>query len=166
MTPFQEYSQYDGLGLAGLIHKRKISPAEVIEEAIRRIEAYNPRLNAINYKTYDQARKAVQGKLPEGPFRGVPFLLKDIHATMEGVPTSCGSRVLKDIPQPHDSEIVRRYRAAGLVILGKTNIPEFALLPYTEPEAFGPITSVDRKKAARHTPRRRRAAGAPQAETR
>jgi amidase len=90
---------------------------------------------------YAQARKAAQGNLPDGPFKGVPFLLKDMHATVEGVPTSSGTRMLKDIPQPHDSEIVRRYWDAGVILLGKTNVPEFSLLPYTEPEAFGPTNN-------------------------
>jgi amidase len=138
MATFPEFHKYDGLGLAGLVRTKQISPTELIEEAISRIEAHNPKINAVIYRMYDQARKVAQGKLPDGPFKGVPFLLKDMHATVEGVPTSCGTRMLKDIPQPHDSEIVRRYRAAGVIVLGKTNVPEFSLLPYTEPETFGP----------------------------
>jgi amidase len=123
------------------VHAKKISPLELVEEAISRIETHNPKINAVIYKTYDQARKVAQGKLPDGAFMGVPFLLKDMHATVEGVPTSSGTRMLKDIPQPHDSEIVRRYRAAGVILLGKTNVPEFSILPYTEPKAFGPTNN-------------------------
>lgn len=141
MNTFPEFHKYDGLGLAELVHAKKISAAELIEEAISRIEAHNPKINAVIYKMYDQARAASKGDLPDGPFKGVPFLLKDMHATVEGAPTSCGTRILKDIPQPHDSEIVRRYRAAGVILLGKTNVPEFSLLPYTEPEAFGPTNN-------------------------
>ncbi len=141
MTTFPEFHKYDGLGLAQLVRTKQISPAELIEEAISRIEAHNPKINAIIYKMYDQARKVAQGTLPDGPFKGVPFLLKDMHATVEGVPTSSGTRILKNIPQPHDNEIVRRYRAAGVILLGKTNVPEFSLLPYTEPEAFGPTNN-------------------------
>jgi len=141
MTNFQEFGKYDGLGLAELVQAKQVSPADLLEEAISAIEAHNPKINAVIFKMYEQARKIVQGKIPEGPFRGVPFLLKDMHAMVEGVPTSCGTRILKDVPQPHDSEIVRRYRAAGLVILGKTNVPEFSLLPYTESEAFGPANN-------------------------
>ncbi len=137
MTAIPEYHKYDGLGLAELVRNKKVSPAELLDEAISRIEARNPRLNAVIYKMYDQARKAALGPLPDGPFKGVPFLLKDMHATVAGVPTASGTRILKDVPQPHDSEIVRRYRSAGVVIMGKTNVPEFSLLPYTEPEAFG-----------------------------
>jgi amidase len=138
MTAFPEFHKYDGLGLAELVRTRQVAPADLIEEAISRIEARNPKINAVIYKLYDQARTTAKGDLPDGPFKGVPFLLKDMHATVQGVPTSCGTSMLKDVPQPHDSEIVRRYRAAGVILLGKTNVPEFSLLPYTEPQAFGP----------------------------
>jgi amidase len=141
MTTFPEFHKYDGVGLAELVNTKQISPTELVEESISRIEAHNPKINAIIYKMYAQARKVAQGPIPEGPFKGVPFLLKDMHAMVEGVPTSCGTRMLKGVPQPHDSEIVRRYRAAGLIFLGKTNVPEFSLLPYTEPEAFGPTNN-------------------------
>ena len=141
MTRLPEYHKYDGLGLAELVRTKKVSPTELVEEAISRIEAHNATINAVIYKMYEQARKVAQGKVPDGPFKGVPFLLKDMHATVEGVPTSCGTRILKDVPQPHDSEIVRRYRAAGVILLGKTNVPEFSLLPYTESETFGPTNN-------------------------
>jgi amidase len=141
MYTFPEFHKYDGLGLSELVCTKQISPVELVEEAISRIEAQNPKINAVIYKMYDQARRVAQGKLPDGPFKGVPFLLKDMHATVAGVPTSCGTRMLKDIPQPHDSEIVCRYRAAGVIFLGKTNVPEFSLVPYTEPEAFGPTNN-------------------------
>src|SRR5512136_136863 len=141
MTAFPEFHKYDGLGLGELVRTRQVAPADLIEEAISRIEAHNPKLNAVVYKLYDQARAAAKGDLPDGPFQGVPFLQKDMHATVEGVPTCSGTRMLKDINQPHDSEIVRRYRAAGIIVLGKTNVPEFSLLPYTEPEVFGPTNN-------------------------
>jgi amidase len=141
MNTFPEFDKYDGLGLGELVRTRQVSPSELVEEAIRRIEAYNPKINAVIYKMYEQARKAAQGEVPDGPFKGVPFLQKDMHATVAGVPTCCGTRMLKDIPQPHDSEMVRRYRAAGVIMLGKTNVPEFSILPYTEPEVFGPTNN-------------------------
>jgi amidase len=141
MSAFPEFHEYDGLGLAELVSSGEVSPAELLDEAVARIEATNPRLNAVIRKMYERAREAVRAGVPEGPFAGVPFLMKDLLCTVEGVPTSCGTRILKDVPQPHDSEMVRRYRAAGLVILGKTNTPEFGLLPYTEPEAFGPTNN-------------------------
>ncbi|HYC52081.1 MAG TPA: amidase [Gemmatimonadaceae bacterium] len=137
MDGFAEYEQYDGLGLAELIRTRKVSAREVTEAAIARIERRNPSLNAVVNKMYDRARASIASAAPQGPFGGVPFLLKDLLAMYEGVPTSAGNRLLRDIPARQDSEIVRRYRNAGLVILGKTNTPEFGLVPYTESEALG-----------------------------
>ena len=141
MSAFPDFSKYDALGLAELVRAGQVSPAELVDEAIARIEAGNPRVNAVIRKMYEQAREAALSRVPDGPFCGVPFLIKDLLSTVEGVPTSCGTRILKDVPQAHDSEMVRRYRAAGLVILGKTNTPELGLLPYTEPEAFGPTNN-------------------------
>ena len=138
MTAFPEFHNYDGLGLAELVRTKQVTPGELVEEAISRIEVHNPKINAVICKMYDQARAAAKGDLPDGPFKGVPFLLKDLLVTYAGVPTSSGNRLLKDIPMSHDSESVRRFKAAGLIILGKTNTPEFGLVPYTEPEAFGP----------------------------
>jgi amidase len=137
MTAFPEFHKCDGLGLAELVRTKQITPAELVEEAISRIEAHNPKINAVVFKMYDQARTATKGVLPDGPFKGVPFLLKDFLATCAGVPTSSGNRLLKNIPMPHDSEIVRRFKAAGVIVLGKTNVPEFALTPYTESGALG-----------------------------
>jgi amidase len=138
MSNFPEYPKYDGLGLAELVRSKQVTPSELLEEAIARIETYNPQLNAVVRKLYEPAREAVKGDLPDGPFRGVPFLLKDLISTMQGVPTSQGNRWLVNQPMPHDSEMVRRFRASGVVILGKTNTPEFGMVPYTEPEVFGP----------------------------
>ena len=138
MTALPEFHKYDGLGLAELVRTKQVTPTELVEEAISRIEVHNSKINAVIYKMYDHARAAAKGDLPDGPFKGVPFLLKDLFVTYTGVPTSSGNRLLKDIPMPHDSEILRRFKAAGLIILGKTNAPEFGLVPYTEPEAFGP----------------------------
>jgi len=137
MTTFPEFHKFDGLGLAELVRTRQIAPADLVEEAISRIEAHNPKLNAVVYKLYDQARTAAKGDLPDGPFKGVPFLLKDLLSTVAGVPTSSGNRLLKNVPMPRDSEMVRRFKATGAIILGKTNTPEFGLVPYTEPEALG-----------------------------
>ncbi len=138
MSGFAEYSNYDGLGLAELVRTGQVTPVELLETAIECIEACNPRLNAVVYKMYDIARAAIEAGLPDGPFKGVPFLLKDLMSMHEGVPTSSGSRLLKDIPMPYDSEMVRRWKAAGVVILGKTNAPEFGITPFTEPELHGP----------------------------
>jgi amidase len=138
MTAFPEYAQYDGLGLAELVRKQEISPVELVEEAIQRIDTHNPALNAVITKLYDAARETAKQPLPEGAFAGVPFLVKDLLATLAGVPTSGGNRLWKNIPAKVDSELIKRWKAAGLIILGKTNTPEFGLTPYTEPVAFGP----------------------------
>ena len=113
MGSFKEYDHYDGLGLAERVRRKEISPAELVEEAIRRIETVNPQINAIIHPMYDLARQQVQQGLPEGPFRGVPFLLKDLLVHHAGVPTRSGSRFFRDFIPDHDSEIVRRYRQAG-----------------------------------------------------
>jgi amidase len=141
MSGFEAYADYDGLGLAELVRKGDVQPAELVEEAIRRIDQVNPQVNAVIEKTYDQARKGAAGDLPDGPFRGVPFLIKDIMADLAGVPSRRCSRFLNDYVPERDSEIVRRLKAAGVVILGKTNLPEFGLMPVTEPELFGPTNN-------------------------
>ncbi len=137
MAGFREYLEQDGLGLAGLIRRKEISPREVLEAAIERIEALNPRLNAVVHKMYEEAEKALEN-LPQGPFAGVPFLLKDLEEAYRGHPLTAGSRAYRDYIPDYDSETVRRYKAAGFLILGKTNTPELGLLAYTEPRLFGP----------------------------
>ena len=138
MSGFGDYDKYDGLGLAELVRKKEVKPSELVEEAISRIERLNPQVNAVIHKMYELAQKAADGALPDGSFKGVPFLLKDLLAAYAGVPLSYGSRFLKDFVPDHDSELVKRFRAAGVIIIGKTNTPEFGLVPVTEPELFGP----------------------------
>jgi amidase len=120
------------------VRTKQVAPATLVEEAIARIEIENPRLNAVIHPMYDEARRVAQRPLPAGAFAGVPFLLKDLMAAYAGVPTGAGNRLLRGIPATQDTEIVRRFKAAGVVVLGKTNTPEFGLVPFTEPEALGP----------------------------
>ena len=137
---FQDYAKFDALGLADLVAKRDVTPAELVEEAIARVERHNPKINAVVFKTFDRARSAA--KLPvQGPFAGVPFLLKDILGTQKGVPTRQGSNFLPPVPAPHDATLVRRFTAAGLISIGKTNVPEFGLVPTTEPTIYGPCNN-------------------------
>ena len=138
MGGFKEYNQYDGLGLAELVKKKEVSTAELCEEAIERIERVNPALNAVIAPMYDLARRAINEGLPDGPFCGVPFLLKDLLGDYAGVPQTMGSRACINYIPAQDSELVKRYKQAGLVIVGKTNTPEFGLLGITEPELHGP----------------------------
>jgi len=141
MSGFSDYDKYDGLGLAELVRKKEVKPSELVEETISRIERLNPQLNAVIYKMYELARKAADGDLPDGPFKGVPFLMKDILMAYAGVPLTMGSRFFKDFIPDHDSELVKRFKAAGIIVVGKTNTPEFGLVPITEPELFGPTNN-------------------------
>ncbi|MCB9118982.1 MAG: amidase [Caldilineaceae bacterium] len=138
MTALHDYESYDAVGLAELVRRKEVSPLDMVDAAIERIEAHNPQLNAVVYPMFAQARQAAQGELPDGPLRGVPFLVKDLLAMVAGVPISFGTRLLKNWAPPADSELVRRWKAAGLVIAGKTNTSEFGFMPWTEPELFGP----------------------------
>ena len=137
MSGFAEYTEYDGLGLAELVRSKEVSPDEVLEAAIGRIEALNPTLNAVVTRVYDEARAAARDGA-DGLFAGVPFLLKDLGGAQAGVPMSAGSRFFAHAPAPVDAETVRRYKRAGLRILGRTNTPEFGLNASTEPVLFGP----------------------------
>ncbi len=135
---FGEYADYDGIGLAQLVQRGEVTARELADEAIARIERHNPRLNAVVTPTYERGR-AIAAQPGGGPFRGVPFLLKDILGNWSGVPTRCGSRFFADAPAPDwDDSLVVRFKAAGLVPLGKTNVPEFGLLPTTESQLYGP----------------------------
>lgn len=127
----------DATAQAELVRSKELSPLELVDAAIARIERLNPRLNAVILPLYEEARRRAQGPLPEGPFRGVPFLLKDLLAARAGVRMASGSRYLEQFVPRVDSELVRRLEAAGLVFLGKTNVPEFGILPTTESRLFG-----------------------------
>jgi len=130
-----------GRGLAELVRKKQVRSVELVEEAISRIERLNPQLNAVVHKMYEQARKAADGELPGGPFQGVPFLLKALVTYYAGVPLTHGSKFFKDFVPDHDCELVRRLKAAGIIVIGKTNTPEFGLAFVTEPELFGPANN-------------------------
>ena len=138
MSLSSELASRDATAQAELVRRKEIKPIELIDAAIDRIERINPQINAVVTTMYDQARAAASDPLPEGPFTGVPFLLKDLLAAYAGVPMSSGSNFLKDFVPPHDSELVARYKRAGLVVVGKTNTPEYGILPTTEPALFGP----------------------------
>jgi amidase len=132
-----DYDTHDALGLAALVRAGQVSPRELVTAAIERVEALNPRLNAVIHPMFDAALRMADGPLPDGPFRGVPFMLKDLLAWYGGEPITSGSRLYRGFIAPHDAEIVRRYRSAGVIVIGKTNTPEFGLTPFTEPEFLG-----------------------------
>lgn len=135
---YQEYRQYDAVGLAELVKSGQVDPGTLLDIAIARAEAVNPAINAIVTPLYDWARRQLPVLGTEGDFAGVPFLLKDLLSALAGVPMSSGSRALRQFVPGHDSTLVTRYRQSGVVIFGKTNTPEFGLMGVTEPEAFGP----------------------------
>lgn len=132
------FTDLDATAQADLVRRREVKAIELVDAAIARIERLNPALNAVVTPMYELARSAAGEYLPEGPFMGVPFLLKDIFASYAGVPMTSGSVFLRNHIPDHDSELVVRYKRAGLIILGKTNTPEFGLIPSTEPRLFGP----------------------------
>ena len=135
---FVDYLKYDGLGLADLVSRKEVTPEELLEAAITRIDAINPKLNAVVTKMFDEARKTIAMGLPDGPFKGVPFLLKDLGATYAGVRLTGGSKLLANYVPNYDDELVKRYKRAGLVCVGRTNTPEFGLNMTTESVLLGP----------------------------
>ena len=138
MAAFKEYGSYDALGLAELIAQKQVKPEEVLEAAVERIEAVDPKINAVVQKQYDDARAAIRAGLPQGPLSGVPFLLKDLYTWQKAARVGNGSRIYDSFVADHDFTLVERYKAAGLVILGRTNTPEFGLNAATEPVVNGP----------------------------
>lgn len=128
----------DALTLARLVRERAVSPGELLDGAIAAMQRLNPQLNAVIRPLLDEARHSLDAGVPAGPFAGVPYLIKDLLSDYAGVPTSSGSRFTADYTPQRDAELVARSKAAGLVIFGKTNTPEFGLTPFTEPALFGP----------------------------
>ena len=134
----EQFENYDGLGLAELIRTKEVTPEDVLAATLERIDARNPAINAVVTRMDDHARAALRAGLPDGPFKGVPYLLKDLGALYTGVVTSFGSKLYSDFVPDHDSEIVTRMKRAGLVIVGKSNTPEMGIAPSTEPRVHGP----------------------------
>ncbi len=132
-----DYAEFDGVGLAELVAKREVTPAELIEAAIARIERHNAAINAVVYQAFDEARASAEA-LPEGPFRGVPFLVKDLLIAVAGWPRTSGSRYGRGVVDAADSGLMRRYRESGVATLGKTNLSEFGIAGTTEGQLYGP----------------------------
>ena len=123
---FEEYRRRDAISLAGLIAKREVSAEEVLEAAIARAEQINPTINAIVHKQYDQARKAIAAGLPEGPLKGVPYLIKDLGFFETGEPATFGSSLFKDFVADHDTAYVTRCKKAGPVLWAAVRAPNSA----------------------------------------
>ena len=130
-------TRHDSLGLAELVRKREVSPSELLDAAIARAEATNPRFNFMAQKHYDYARRKIAEGLPQGPFTGVPWLLKDLNTYIAGELTEGGSRFYKGFRATVTSELVKRIERAGFVIFGKTTTPEFGLTATTENKLTG-----------------------------
>ena len=135
-----DFSSHDATSLAELVRSGQVSARELVLDSIENIETLNPKLNAVVHKMYDRALKQAQSPV-DGPFSGVPFMLKDLLSWYEGEPIASGSRLFKGWIPPYDTEMVKRYRRSGVIIVAKTNTPEFGLTPYTEPELFGPTVN-------------------------
>ncbi len=128
----------DATAQAELVRTKEVSASELVDAAITRIEQLNPALNAVIHELFERARGEASGALPDGPFRGVPFLLKDLGAELAGTPFNEGLAFAGDYRSPVTQTLTQRYIDAGFVICGKTNTPELGILPTTEPHRFGP----------------------------
>jgi len=137
MARIEDYETRDALGLAEWVRDGEISAATLLEAAAVRVEARDPAINAVVIPAFEEARKAIEAGLPRGPFRGVPFLLKDLYAAWKGVRLTNGSRFFADAVSDEDSDLVARYRRAGLVFFGRSASPEFGITTSTESLLFG-----------------------------
>jgi amidase len=138
MADFAEYENYDGIGINQLLRRGEVSQREVIEAAIVKIEALNPALNAVVTQMFDLALEQANGPLAESPLAGAPIVLKDERADYAGVVTGNGCKLFDHIPALQDAHIVTRYKAAGLAIIGKANLPELGISVSTESVRHGP----------------------------
>ena len=135
---FDDYDEYDAIGLAELVKSKQVSAREVLDEAIRRTEAINPQLNFLAHEAFEVARAAADDKaLPDGPLKGVPWLVKELASSWEGQPFTNTLPYLKDVIAPADSEIIRRLKGAGMVPFGKSTSPEQGWCLATESSLHG-----------------------------
>ena len=133
-----DYSDHDGVALAALVAKGETTPLELVDCAIERIERHNPVLNAVVHTAFDEARDRAKEPLPDGPFKGVPFLIKDLGMPVAGWPRSSGSRFARNIVDTEDGGLTAAYRRSGVIPLGKTNTPEYGITGTTESAHLGP----------------------------
>ena len=136
--PITDYSEHDGVALGQMVAKGEVTPLELVDAAIDRIERHNGALNAVVHTAYDEARERAKGPLPDGPFKGVPFLIKDLGMPVAGWPRTSGSKFARHIVDTEDGGLTRRYRESGVIPLGKTNTPEYGITGTTESALLGP----------------------------
>src|ERR1700694_1234670 len=134
---FREYGDYDAIGLAELVRKKQVSASELLDEAIARTARVDPQINAVVVKHYDYAQRQIDKGLPDGPFTGVPFLLKDLDI-LQGTRTTFGASIFKDDVADHTGTLAERFLNSGVTIFGKSASPEFGLVPTTEARVFRP----------------------------
>lgn len=134
---FSEYRKHDATSLAQLVKTKQVKPEDLLETAIKRTQEVNPKINAVVTELYDLGKEQIRGLNLDRPFAGVPYLIKDLGPQLKGTRYTCGSGILKDYISTENSVVTDRMEAAGLVIFGKTNTPEFGLTPWTEPKLFG-----------------------------
>lgn len=137
MTP-EEYARFDATGLAELVSRGESTPQELLDNALAMIDRVNPKINAVPQVLADRAREQIDRGLPDGPFRGVPFLIKEFGMHAKGVPCRMGSRLAQDLVYDYDTELMRRFNAAGLVTVGTSTTPEMAFNANTEALLYGP----------------------------
>src|ERR1700686_2590415 len=124
---FKEYGSYDAGGLADLVRKKQVSARELLDEAIARTARVDPQINAVVVKHYDYAQRQIDNGLPDGPFTGVPFLLKDLDI-LQGTRTTFGASIFEDNVADHTGTLARRFLDSGVTIFGKSASPEFGLM--------------------------------------
>jgi amidase len=134
---FKEFGSYDAVGLADLVRRKQVSAGELLDEAIARTAKVDPQINAVVVKHYDYAKKQIDKGLPDGPFAGVPFLLKDLDI-LAGTVTTSGASIFRDNVADHTGTLAQRFLETGVAIFGKSSSPEFGLMPTTESRLFGP----------------------------
>jgi amidase len=139
MLSLQDYTSRDGLGLADLVSRKEVKPEELLETALSAVEKVNPKINAVLQTLGDQARAAIREGLPQGPFRGVPFLIKELVLHAKNVRCDMGSRLAQGMVPDADTELMSRFRRAGLLLMGSTQTPELGYNPTTETVLFGPV---------------------------
>ena len=136
---FPEYSDYDGLGLAELVRTRKITPTELVDAAIDRIERHDGTINAIVHRAFDEARRQAAEVPGSGPFAGVPFIVKDFGIGVAGWPNTSGSRFCRDVIDEDDSGLMRRYRDSGVIPIARGASSEFGIIGNVETAAYGVV---------------------------
>jgi len=139
VPPWDELDAYDATGLAELVRRGRVSAKDLLERSIARIERLNPVVNAVTLRHFDLARASLATLDPKAPFAGVPFLLKDLWVAMQGTATTNGSRFFDGVVADHDGELIKRFRRAGLVIVGKAASPELGLTTTTESALNGAV---------------------------